>query len=160
MESVLFVSTDLRFFFSSNSSLIIYDRYYLSHSQKLLTKIHHQTLPLFKNIFKRFHEKKIVLILNIKNTVLSLPIRKIVFQYGEKVEFFTTYNNKIYNNIIELTDNNFLLKGGNGELRICSFVTGAIIFYDRTKESEKEAIEVGIGMLSLHSPEEIIKEFM
>ena len=64
-----------------------------------------------------------------------------------------------YNYIINITNNNTLLRAGGGEIRISPSLTGAIIFLEN-EESEEEAIEVGIGMLSIYSPDEIIQKYM
>ena len=79
--------------------------------------------------------------------------------YGKRVEFFTTYNSLARDDIIKLTNSNFLLKKDNEELRICSFVTGAIVFYERNEKSE-EVADVAIGLLSIYSLDEIIQKYM
>jgi len=100
-----------------------------------------------------------MLLLNKDNYVFTFPIYKIFARCCQEVEFLSSYNNKIYNNIIKLVNNNFLIKGGNrGEIRICPAVKGAIVLCNKGDRSE--VLEIAIGMLSLFSPEEIIKEFM
>ena len=160
MKPILFFSRELYFFFRIDSNLVIYDASFLPFSKKFLSKIHHQTIPVSKNVSERYCLERTMLILNIKNSILLLPLNKVFTLYRETVQFFTTYNNKIYNNIIKMVNCNFLLKGDNGKMRICHSVKGAIVFYDEKEENEKEAVEMGVGMLSFYSPEEIIKEFM
>jgi len=104
-------------------------------------------------------DKRTVLILNKDYSIVSFLVSKIDVESKREIVLYTTYNNKIYNYIINITNNNVLIRGEGGELRVSPSLTGAIIFLE-DEESEEEAIEVSTGMLSIYSPDEIIQKYM
>jgi len=159
MKLILFFSRELKFFFGVHSELIIYDQNTLPFFKKFLTKIHVQTFPSSKNFLVRCCPTGTILILSIRNSILSFPIDKISLVFGEKVEFFIVYNKRVYSDFIKVI-NILSMKENEEGVRVCPSVKGAIVFHDEMEEDEKEVVEMGVGMLTLHSPEEIIKEFM
>ncbi|WAE39550.1 MAG: hypothetical protein FHOMOCKG_00022 [Methanophagales virus GBV302] len=165
MRLIPFFSRSLRFFFARDSpSLEIVDKTYLPYSFRFLGRVYYYRRKLTINNVSLpltfcIEDKKIMLILNKDYSIVSIPVSKICALKRIKFVLHSTYNNKIYNNIINITNNNKLYKAGNGELHISPPLTGMVVFYDED-ENEEEIIEVGTGMLSIYSPDEILQKYM
>ena len=115
MKAILFFSTELKFFFAKNSNLIVYDEDFLPYSRTFLRNICPQTLRLPPSptvVFEEHSKQGAILILNERGSVVSLSVYKIRALYGKTVEFFITHNNLARDDIIKLTNSNFLLKKG------------------------------------------------
>ena len=165
MRIIPFFTRSLNFYFKKNTpDLQIYDRMTLPYSRRFLSKIYYYRRKLFLGDYTlppmfSVDDKRTVLILNKDYSIVSFPVSKIDVESKKEIVLYTTYNNKIYNYIINITNNNVLIRGERGELRVSPSLTGAIIFLEN-EENEEEAIEVGIGMLSIYSPDEIIQKYM
>ena len=165
MRIIPFFTRSLNFYFKRNTlDLQIYDRMTLPYSRRFLSKIYFYRRKLFLGDYTlpsmfSIDDKRTVLILNKDYSIVSFLVSKIDVESKKEIVLYTTYNNNIYNYIINITNNNVLIRGERGELRVSPSLTGAIIFLEN-KESEEEAIEVGTGILSIHSPDEIIQKYM
>ena len=165
MRIIPFFTRSLNFYFKKNTpDLQIYDRMTLPYSRRFLSKIYYYRRKLFLGNYTlppvfSVDDKKTVLILNKDYSIVSFLVSKIDVESKKEIVLYTTYNNNIYNYIINITNNNVLIRGERGELRVSPSLTGAIIFLEN-EENEEEAIEVGIGMLSIYSPDEIIQKYM
>jgi len=156
MKPIFFFAKELKFYFGENSKLLVYDSNFLPYSWKFLSRIRKE-IPFSTSVIG-YPPEESMLLLNKQDNIVILPITKVFASYRQDVEFFSFYNNKIRNDILELANNNLLIKGGNLEIRVCPAVKGAMVLCN--KEDRSEALEIAIGMLNLYSPEEIIKEFM
>ena len=165
MRIIPFFTRSLNFYFKRNTlDLQIYDRMTLPYSRRFLSKIYFYRRKLFLGDYTlpsmfSIDDKRTVLILNKDYSIVSFLVSKIDVESKREIVLYTTYNNKIYNYIINITNNNVLIRGEGGELRVSPSLTGAIIFLE-DEESEEEAIEVSTGMLSIYSPDEIIQKYM
>jgi len=170
MRIIPFFTRSLGFFFKKSNfvfnknNLLIYDRTTLPYSRRFLSKIYFYKRKLSLEDYTLPHsfdikDKRTILVLNKDYSIASFPVSKINVEGRREITLYSFYNNKIYNYIINITNNNTLLRAGGGEIRISPSLTGAIIFLEN-EESEEEAIEVSIGMLSIYSPDEIIQKYM
>jgi len=170
MNSILFYSNHLEFFFERRTSALeIIDNYYLPFSKKFLYSVyHHRVLEPPKSIPRVFRREynsermKVTLILNLDGSFFFLPIQKIHAIHDEKENVFSFIvrimsDKRTWNKLKRVTED--LLMFREGPLRIARSGKGAIVF-SRTEEDDKEDLETIVGLLIMLTPEAIKKEYM
>ena len=165
MNSILFYSNHLEFFFERRTSALeIIDDYYLPFSKKFLYSVyHHRVLEPPKSIPRVFRREynsermKVILILNLDGSFFFLPIQKILAIHDEKENVFsfivsTMPDKRTWNKLKRVTEDLLML-------RIARSGRGAIVF-SRAEEDDKEDLETIVGLLTMLTPEAIKKEYM
>jgi len=161
MNPVLFYSKHLRFFFKKGTStLIVWDRDLLPHSVKFLYSVYprynleRSQKPIPRVCYS--NNPKATLILNLNSSILVFPIKELRAIRNVEMDIYTTYNERIYQNLKGLTEK--CARYADGESRVAT-ATGAILHHC-ADENEKENIKMAIGLLSVHSPQEIVAKYM
>jgi len=170
MNSILFYSNHLEFFFERRTSALeITDNYYLPFSKKFLYSVYyHRVLEPPKSIPRVFRREynsermKVTLILNLDGSFFFLPIQKIHAIHDEKENVFSFIvrimsDKRTWNKLKRVTED--LLMFREGPLRIARSGKGAIVF-SRGREDDKEDLETIVGLLTMLTPEAIKKEYM
>jgi len=162
MRIIPFYSQSLVFRFGRHNRLYLIDYFYLP-SKRFVSQIYFykRKVPMSQisppSKFKT-HPKSAIVILNKDSEVLSRPVECIQCRVGISV-VIGSYQDSA-NDLGEFLIDGYrrMKKGKIWEIVMRCPITGALIYCD---ESEREeAVEMAVGMLSLYSPEEIIKEFM
>jgi len=171
MNSILFYSNHLEFFFERRTSALeIIDNFFLPFSKKFLYSIYHHRRALkapesIPRVFYREYNPermKVTLILNLNGSFFFLPVQKIHAIHDEKENVFSFIvrimsDKRTWNKLKRVTED--LLMFREGPLRIARSGKGAIVF-SRAKEDDKEDLETIVGLLTMLTPEAIKKEYM
>jgi len=171
MNSILFYSNHLEFFFEEKTSTLeIIDNFFLPLSKKFLYSVyrHRRVIKTPKSIPRVFLQEynpermKVTLILNLNGSYFYLPIQKIHAIHDERENVFSFIihmmsDKRTWNKLKEVTEN--LLMFREGPLRIARSGKGAIVF-SRIEEDDKEDLEAIVGLLTMLTPEAIKKEYM
>ena len=158
MKPILFYSKLLRFFFPEYSSrLRIYDFDHLPYSHKFLLSVYNYAEKSAMKLPERYclNETNVLLILNIKNSIFTFHVSKILALRGKEFNCYVTYSKETLNRIGRVIKEEALYTDGIYRAAPAK----GVIFFCNT-EDEKELFEIGTGLLNMYSPEEIEKNFM
>ena len=108
MRLILFFTKELKFYFGEDSKLLVYDSNFLPYSKKFLSRIRKE-IPFSTSVIG-YPPEESMLLLNKQDNIVILPITKVFASYRQEVGFSSFYNNRIRNDILELVNNNLLIK--------------------------------------------------
>ena len=165
MNSILFHSKHLKFFFKKGTSvLVVYDTSLLAHSRRFIYSVYRRRVcsspSKFPQVFD-LRDGRAMLILNLSIAHLILPIKYIHVIHDVKhgifsFEVYTRYDERTYKRIERASKKCMVFE--DGDVRSTP-ATGAIVFYE-TDENRKEVADITIALLNIHSPDEIIQKYM
>ena len=171
MNSILFYSNHLEFFFEEKTSTLeIIDNFFLPLSKKFLYSVyrHRRVIKTPKSIPRVFlreynpERMKVTLVLNLNGSFFFFPVQKVRAIHNERENIYsfivhTTFDKEMWNKLKQVTDT--LLMFREGPLRATPSGKGAMVF-SRTEEDDKEDLETVVGLLTMLTPETIKKEYM
>ena len=162
MRIIPFYSQSLVFRFSKYNRLYLYDYFYLP-SKRFLSRIYFYKRKLGINQVVlpsefELRPESAMIVLNKNSTILSRNVDCIRCRVGIKV-VIGSYQDSAEELGEFLIDGNRRMKNGKiWEIIMRHLITGALVYCD---ESEKEeAIEITSGLLSILTPEEILRRYM